>query len=137
MSKASFTDRNGREWELSLDFPKVYAIKKKIGLEISNVETFGRNWVDLMQHDDKALDAVWLAASDKPKDSDFDSFLAGMDGERLDAARDALFAAVVKFSPPRQRKLIEKAHQRLMRGYSHAMKQAEQKIQAIGSEVDS
>jgi hypothetical protein len=134
MSEPRFTDRIDREWKVSLDYPRQRTIKTKEGIDFGDTGKFGTNWVELMQNEWKCLNVIWLAVSEAPADADFDSFLSAMDGERLEAARDALFAALVQFASPRQREMLVKGHERLMRSYGQALAKAIETLSDLETE---
>jgi hypothetical protein len=133
MNEPRFTDKNGREYTVIFDFPRAIAIKKKCNLDFTDKKAFGSNWLKLYEDGYTALAVLWEAI-DKGPDANFDDFCRVMDGERLDAARDALFAAIVEFSSPREREWLAKAHGTFIRGYTKAIDEAVWIIHELGTE---
>lgn len=128
MSQPSFSDRKGREYFPRLDFVKLRRIRE-IGVDLGNVEELGKAWAGLLVDDLKALDVIWLAS--RRDDITADDFQSAMDGDTLEAAREALRQAIVNFTPPARRATAEVATQKVMEGYLAAVADAERQVREI------
>ena len=137
----TFTDKSGREWRLALDFAKLRAIRDKTGLDLGDLECFGECWARIMYSDELALAAVWIAMGDQVAAINADAkltyndWLASMDGDTLEKAREALLAARVNFTTPRKRGMIEASAGVLMKHYQQAIAEAEKTIHSLTTET--
>jgi hypothetical protein len=122
----TFRDAAGREWELRLDFARVRRIRDKLRVDLGDIPQIGRTWAELLASDLKALDAIWLAIVECPLTQD--EWLAAMDGERLDEAREALRQALENFTPPLKRDLLIQGLNAVDEAYRRAIEQAESDV---------
>lgn len=109
LKPAKFSDAKGREFVVRLDFVKLRAIRAQTSIDLGDLAKIGMGWAELRWHDQKALDAVWLAISENGKAAEGatqDDWLAAMDGELLEKARDALSEAIENFTPPLKRTIL-------------------------------
>lgn len=128
MSQPKFSDTKGREWFPQLDFAKLRRIRE-IGVDFGNAEQIGRTWAELLLDDLKSLDVIYLAASRDGTTAD--DFQAAMDGDTLEAAREALRQALVNFIPPARRATVETATKGVMEAYLTACRQTTERVAQI------
>lgn len=110
----TFTDKLGRTWEVELtmgsarrvdrsDFSEVPGGKDLQSILVPGKELF----LPLLENGPLAMAVVWAIVqpqvpdlmADIPEDQREDSFLEGLDGKAVDAARDALWRALESFFP--------------------------------------
>jgi hypothetical protein len=118
----TFKDTKSREWTLRLDFAALQTIRDAAQVDLGDVEQLANTWAGLLYDDAKSLQVIWLAISRAAdplgvKQSDF---LEAMTGDTLQAALEALGAAIESFTQPRKRGMVERA----IRGVNEGMKQA-------------
>ncbi len=142
MSQPSFHDTQGREYFPALDYARLLAIRQA-GVDLGHVEQFGKTWARLLVDDLKSLDVIWIAIAGlvdgQPAAAvklngerlTFADWLAAMNGEALDAAREALGVAIVNFTPPLRRGTIQQSLLAVTRAHREAMAEAEQNIQTV------
>ncbi len=130
---AKFSDLKGHEWSVRLDFAGLHRIREGCDVDLGDVERMAQTWADLLYDDQKALKAVWLAIKPtaEAQQATLDSFLEQMDGETLQAALEALGNAVISFTQPRKRGMVEKAIRGVVEGMAKAVAQAELKIEQV------
>lgn len=121
----TFQDKTGREWTPQLDFIRLREIKK-LGSDLGDVANSGRVWADILYDDDKALRVLWATLD--PGDVTEDEFLAAMDGETLEAARQALREVWVSFTPPPKRGMLNQGMEAVNKAYLEIMNQATERI---------
>jgi hypothetical protein len=126
----TFTDTQGRTWTVELDFSKLRKIKKHA--DLGNIEQIGRTWAEILSDDQKALDVIWLAIG---ADIAEDEWLAGMNGDTLEAARDALLAALMDFTPPSKQDMVKAAAAKVHQKYREAIQEATRLIETLTSET--
>ena len=124
----TFQDRQNRTWKLTLDFVKLRAIRDKTAIDFGDLANFPNAWASFIYDDSAALDAVWVAIHPSPAPAMTDDWLGAMDGECLEAAREAMHEALVFFIPPKKRQTLEQAIKSVEKGMAMAMEQAEKKI---------
>jgi hypothetical protein len=71
---------------------------KELGVDLGVVEKLGPVWAKILSEDELALRVIWQAV-EKSDETSEDDWLGRMDGETLEAARDALLGAIENFSP--------------------------------------
>lgn len=128
MSQPKFTDIKGREWFPQFDFVKLRQIRE-IGVDLGNVELIGQTWAKLLLDDLKSLDVIWLVAGRDGTTAD--DFQAAMDGDTLEAAREALRQAIVNFTPPARRATVEAATAGVQQAYLTACLETTEKVTKI------
>lgn len=109
-----FKDREGVEWELSVDMQSAMAIKTEAGVDILDIAE-GKDLVTLTS-DILTLGAVlWLLVSDQAEKRGVDEkgFFRKLDGDAIDAATKTLVAECFDFFPPQKRLLLKTAYDRV------------------------
>ena len=106
-----FSDSKGREWGLALDFGLLRTLKKMAQVDFGDPEQFGRVWAELLFDDEKALKVLWRCVETQATDAGVSEtqFLEAMNGEVLENALDALGEAVVNFTRPQRRGIVQAA----------------------------
>jgi hypothetical protein len=128
---ATFTDTAGREWHLALDYQKLRAIRSATGLDFGETERVAEHWSRILASDTVALDVIWIALADRTAGVSQDQWLSAMDGQRLEAAREALLAAIINFTPPLKKGMVEEGAVVVMKRYKEAIQQAEATIREL------
>lgn len=128
MSQPKFSDTKAREWFPHLDFAKLRRIRE-IGVDFGNAEQIGRIWAELLLDDLKSLDVIWLAVSRDGTTAD--DFQAAMDGDTLEAAREALRQALINFTPPARRATVEAATAGVQQAYLTVCRETTEKVTKI------
>jgi len=126
----TFQDTEGRTWTVELDFAKLRKIKKHA--DLGNVEQIGRTWAEILSDDQKALSVIWLAID---ADTSEEEWLAAMNGETLEAARDALLAAIMSFTPPSKQEMVKAAAAKVHQKYREAIAEATRMIESLTDET--
>ncbi len=126
----SFDDTHGRTWSIELDFAKLRKIKKHA--DLGNIEQIGRIWAEILSDDQKALAVIWLTLD---ADISEDQWLAAMNGETLEAARDALLAALMDFTPPSKQDMVKAAAAKVHQKYQEAIQEATRLIETLTNET--
>jgi hypothetical protein len=127
----TFTDTQGRTWTIELDFAKLRRIKKS-GVDLGNVELIGRTWAEVLSDDQKALSVIWLSLDTETSE---DEWLAAMNGATLEAARDALLAALMSFTPPSKQDMVKAAAAKVHQKYREAIAAATHQIETLTDET--
>jgi hypothetical protein len=133
--QARFTDRKGREWFLELDYAKARKIKTELRVDLGNLVDFANTWARLLGDDEKLIAVVWAAIGDAAGETTFDEFEASLDGEAVEAAKDALEAAVFFFTRPSKRGLIREGAVAVTRGYRKAIAEATANVKTATEEM--
>jgi hypothetical protein len=131
MNNATFTDKAGREWTLELDYLKLREIRSNTGLDFGEAEKVAKYFAEMLASDTLALQVIWLTLSDRTAGVSEDEFLKAMDGERLEAAREAFLAAVLNFIPPLKKRMVEEGAVVLMKRYKEAIHQVTTTIREV------
>lgn len=100
-----FTDRAGREWDLSLNMGMISRIRKANNINLGNILGNQKELIRLIYDDLDLLGQVLyglLEPQIKKFNIDADEFAEAFDGRTLQAARDALAVAITNFSLPPQ-----------------------------------
>lgn len=95
-----FTDSKGREWDVALDVTAVGDLKARLGLDVGS-KTFFECVADPV----RMCDVLFVLVEDQAKAagvSDRD-FGRGLAGDVIEAASDALYEALILFSPSDRR----------------------------------
>lgn len=109
-----FKDKDGVEWELSVDMQSAMAIKTETGVDILDIAE-GKDLV-LLTSDIVTLGAVlWLLVSEQAEKRGLDAkaFFRKLDGDAIDAATTTLVAECFDFFPPQKRSLLKIAYDRV------------------------
>lgn len=104
MSQA-FVDATGRSWSLRLDWAAMRRAKAA-GVDLSKIEEV---IPDLYRCGTELAEAVWACLDMRGQAVNRDDFEGALTGPAMDAARDALLAAVSDFFPESRRQFIEAA----------------------------
>lgn len=103
---ASFRDRAGREWQLTLSVAAMRAVKMQTGFDLARMFT-PEAMTALADDPGLMVDVLWvLVAEQRPKDMAEEDFAAVFDGDALEAAEEALTAAAIDFLPRSRRALM-------------------------------
>lgn len=103
---ARFKDNRGREWVVYIDIPAARRIRKTLDVDILNID----EGLSVLSADPILLcDVLYLlcqteADSRGVSDEEFGEALIG---EALEDACDAFVEALINFSPPRRRKVLQ------------------------------
>lgn len=104
---ASFKDRNGRDWTIKLDGPKIRQIRTDCdGLDI--VSTEGSAY-DKMYDDPLLLcDALWILVKQEADAAGItgEKFFEAVSGDVFDAALKAILEAITDFFPSHKRSML-------------------------------
>ena len=108
-----FKDTNGRDWRIRLTGPKLQKIREATGIALATPS--GEGAVAATADGEILTRVLWLRCADQEKDGPDgpkltpDQFAEAVaSGEVFEAARIALQEAIVDFTPPSQRPLLEK-----------------------------
>ena len=130
-----FTDLTGREWVLELTRGKGLRMRAELAVDIGDVENFGKTWARLLIDDDKFVAVLWATIADRRGELTLEEFNDALDGETIEAAKDAFLEAVYLFTQPGKRALFRKATTALQETYRTAIAEAETKVQAAMREA--
>ena len=130
-----FNDASGRAWFPRLDFGRLRRIRDATGIDLGNTEQIGRAWATLLGDDLQALDVVWLVIEAGANGLAKDDWLSAMDGDRLEAALEALRVALVNFTRPQRRGMIEEAMAKVNQAYKLAIRQASSRMGELTDEA--
>lgn len=129
---ARFTDAEGRDWSLTIDAPKIFAIRSEFDPEFlkGDFESRDSNTYARLLSDPATLCGVIfvLCAEDRGKRGiEEREFYLGVMGDAIDAATAALLEAIKSFIPRRTREVLaafaaaDEAQQQAMRKAIAAM----------------
>lgn len=123
MSHPTFTDETGRDWIVCVTIPDVTAIRETCNVDVLEVEGVAKLDRDMV----KMVAVLWVLcerqASKIPlTPEDFGRMFSR--GETLDAAAKALREALINFSRPHQRELIQGVLQKQEKLLNAQMRQA-------------
>lgn len=124
-----FKDLSGREWVLELNRGKMLRIRAELDVDLGDVEQLGRTVAKLLHDDDLLVDVLWATLADRAGDVTLADFNEQLDGETIEAAKDALIEAVYFFTQPGKRALMRKATTALMETYRKAIAEAETRVE--------
>ena len=102
---AKFTDMHGQEWEVALDIEVAREVRKRLRVNLLVVEGVNQLAADPIL----LVDALYLlceAQCKARKMTDVD-FGRSLGGQALQDAGDAIVDALLDFSPPRQREILQ------------------------------
>jgi hypothetical protein len=114
IEKQTFTDKSGRTWLLELNFANARQIRTELQVDFGFAEGFAQTWGGLLYDEQKLLAVVWRLIKPAAGELTEDEWLANMDGERLEAAREALLHAIENFTQPLKRELITTSTAKMM-----------------------
>jgi hypothetical protein len=102
-----FKDTNGREWRIRLTGPAIGKVREATGITLADPS--GRGAVAACADGEILTRVLWLLCGEQePKLTPEQFGEAVASGEVFDAAREALQAAIVDFTPPSQRPMLQK-----------------------------
>lgn len=127
-ARRQFTDGDGRQWPLRLDFDAVDEIRDQFQIDFGDVVHYTQQWAQLLWDDQLSLKLIWFLIRDNAGDVTEKSWRKSMDGERLEEARDALLGAIFFFTPPTKKQLAIKATASVTDFYRQAIREAETKM---------
>lgn len=141
---ATFADNADRDWNLRLDFVRLRVIRDFVGLDFGDAKNMGRTWADLLLDDSRALDAIWVAMGGTVPTAvnpeverkvnldgtlvELDDWLGQMDGPALGRARAALWDAILNFTQPEMRRVLQIGIEKVNAGYLKTIREAERKV---------
>jgi hypothetical protein len=125
---AKFKDRVGREWEISLDYATLERVKIEQGVDLGDAARIAEVWARLLYDDPKTIAVAWLAveAAATANGVDRAAFIAAMDGNAVEAVIAALETALVSFTSPRKRGMVQTAIAGIRNGMAQAVAKAEE-----------
>lgn len=97
---ASFTDRNGRQWQVAIVFGEIPELKRRgLDFDLDLQQQFTKLRYDLEKDADPRplVELVWLLARKDAGTQTREEFDAGLDWEAVERAADALAEAIVDF----------------------------------------
>lgn len=105
---ASFKDKNGKEWTIKLDSPKIRQIREDCnGLDL--VDGDGKSYDQL--YDDPLLlcDVLWILVKPQADLANIqgEQFFEAVTGDAFDEALKAILKAITDFFPSQRRALLE------------------------------
>ncbi|MGD9632651.1 MAG: hypothetical protein AB7I57_18315 [Pirellulales bacterium] len=129
--RRTFADGEGREWQLELDFDTCDELRQQLKIDFGDVKGFTQTWAEILWDDQLALRLLWFLVRERAEGVEEKAWRKSMNGERLEAARDALLAAVFFFTPPTKRQMVANATTGVMDFYRAAIREAEVEIEGV------
>ena len=101
----------GKKYPIDITYyQSIKILPEKFGINLSKIFTDGEVAADTMQtlilDDEKTLDLCWHYLNEKTE-IEFDEFLEVISGKDLERFREDFWAAVVNFSSPLKKKLLQ------------------------------
>lgn len=101
----------GKKYPIDITYyQSIKILPEKFGINLSKIFTDGEVAADTMQtlilDDEKTLDLCWHYLNEKTE-IEFDEFLEIISGKDLERFREDFWAAVVNFSSPLKKKLLQ------------------------------
>ena len=101
----------GKKYPIDITYyQSIKILPEKFGISLSKIFTDGEVAADTMQtlilDDEKTLDLCWHYLNEKTE-IEFDEFLEVISGKDLERFREDFWAAVVNFSSPLKKKLLQ------------------------------
>lgn len=105
---ATFTDLAGREWRLALNVLLCRSIRDTTGVDLLGSND-GQAFQTFAANMEKFVEALWIVVEAQAKAANVtpDEFAAGLGGDVLAAAKEALDDALVNFSHPARRAALQ------------------------------
>lgn len=154
MSQPTFNDSSGREYRPVIDYDRLRVIRNATGFDLGDVSHLGEVWAKLIYNDERCLEVIWLAIGGKPFDAGlvrrliawcgqffsppgitYRKWLGRMHGGLLENARDALGEAILNFTPPQKRGVLEQGMGRIQKEYENAIAEAEASMETLMTEA--
>lgn len=102
-----FKDTNGREWRLRLTGPKLQKVREATGINLATPS--GEGAVSATADGEILTRVLWLLCGDQEPVLGPDQFGEAVgDGDVFDSARAAIQEAILDFTPPSQRPMLQK-----------------------------
>lgn len=105
---ASFTDSNGTTWDVSITVHSIKRVRDQFSIDLSKILGDKDSFAGL--HDDvcQLADVLFAICSEQAnaKGITFETFGAALDGDSLEAARDAFNESALSFLPAKKRELM-------------------------------
>lgn len=111
MSKTTFRDNKGRDWNLDINIGHYLKIKSKLDIDLSETFSSENNWMARIAAHENIEDLlhileIILEKELASKDLKLDDFYEAVDGEVIASATEALLEAVVLFLPAHKQKAM-------------------------------
>lgn len=113
---AQFVDQRGRTWRLELNYSLAKRLREVTSLDFVNYQD-GKALLAIHDSDEKLVQVLWLLCEAQAKEASVgeEEFGAGLGGDALEQAIEALEQALINFSRPARRQAIQairdKAHE--------------------------
>jgi hypothetical protein len=105
---ASFTDANGTTWDVSITVQSIRRVREQFSIDLSKVLGDKESFAGL--HDDvcQLADVLFAVCSEQAnaKGITLETFGAGLQGDSLQAAREAFNESALSFLPAKKRELM-------------------------------
>jgi hypothetical protein len=111
-----FTDQLGRVWQLEMNYTLGKRLRDVTKLDFVNYQD-GQALLAIHNHDEKLVQVLWLFCESQAQQAGIseEQFGAGLGGEALEQAIEALERALLNFSRPAKRQVFaairDKAHE--------------------------
>lgn len=101
-----FTDNQGREWSVYIDIPIARKIRKQLDVNILDI---AKALPELAADPILLCDVLFLACQDQASQKGVtdEEFGRSLVGDAIGQASEALVDALINFSPPRQREMLQ------------------------------
>lgn len=131
-----FKDKEGIEWEITIDFSSALAIKQEVGVDILDIAE-GKDLV-LLSSDIATLGAVfWVLLQEQAKTreiADEKALFRRFNGDVLDEATKCLIAECFDFFPPAKRSLLKAAYEKLLAAEAQSLASAQTTLDQMSAE---
>lgn len=136
---AKFTDTQGTEWSVSLDFGMLKRIKKQLGVDLLKAMDDANALNALAEDVETLVNTIWLCIAEQATEHNITDEVFGgrLDGTVIDAATRALLEALVDFFPPSRRPILKKLIEKAEAIETASLQAIEQKIDAMQTAVTS
>jgi hypothetical protein len=126
----TFKDNNGIEWLLSINIQQVKRVRALAGVDLMEV---GVGKLDVIADYIRMVDVLFVLCKKQAEERQIDDakFAAGMGGDSIEFAQDALMEELIDFFPPRQRKLLAEIWEKTKKVADEAATKAMEKMAAI------
>lgn len=130
-----FKDREGTEWELTIDMSSAMALKTEVGVDILEIAE-GKDLVQLSGDLLVLGGALWTLVADQAKALNLDdkAFFRRLNGDALEAATEALVAECFDFFPSEKRALLKSAFEKIRSVEKNGIQKAMKTLQETTDE---
>ena len=105
---AFFKDLNGREWRIRLTGPVLAKVREATGITLA--DSAGRGALEACANGEIQTRVLWLLCEGQPPALTPEQFAESVaSGDVFEAAKNAIYEAIVDFTPPSQRPALQKA----------------------------